>query len=147
MASARPYRRRQLIVDRSFQFRFVGVLLAVLCVLTVAALAGVYFALWMTLYTFELLHDPVSVSLFTTVGLLVALELLVIAPFVAWLGIVLTHKVAGPLVRIQAALSQMTEGKFDIHITLRKGDALVELAEAINRLAAYLRSRSSSGPS
>lgn len=141
-AIARLYRRSQLIVDRSFQFRFVGVMLAALCVLTMAALAGVYFALWLTLYTFELLRDPVAVSLFTTVGLLVALEFLVIAPFVAWFGIVLTHKVAGPLVRIHAALSQMSEGKFDVHITLRKGDALMDLAEAVNRLAACLRSRS-----
>jgi len=141
MTTARSYRRRTVIVDRTFQFRFVGVLLALLFVLTFGALVSVYLALWYTLYTFELLNDSVTVSLFTTVGLMVALELLLIGPFVAWMGILLTHRVSGPLVRIQAALSQMREGQFDVHLTLRKGDALVELAESVNRLAASLRDR------
>jgi len=141
MTTARSYRRRTVIVDRTFQFRFVGVLLALLFVLTFGALVSVYLALWYTLYTFELLNDSVTVSLFTTVGLMVALELLLIGPFVAWMGILLTHRVSGPLVRIQAALSQMRKGKFDVHLTLRKGDALVELAESVNQLTASLRDR------
>jgi len=139
----RPYRRRRLLVDRSLQFRFVRVLLLVLCFLTVAALAGVYLALQATLRTFELSHDPVAVSLFSTVGLFVAMELLVISPLVAWIGILLTHKVAGPLVRIHAAVAQMTQGNYDVHLKLRKGDALEDLAQAINRLASSLRSRRS----
>jgi len=131
-----------VLVDRTFQFRFVRVLLLVLCFLTLAAMGGVYLALQVTLRTFELVRDPVSVSLFSTVGLFVALELLLISPLVAWIGILLTHKVAGPLVRIHAAVAQMTEGNFDVRLKLRKGDALEDLAEAMNRLAASLRGRS-----
>jgi len=130
-------------VDRTFQFRFVGALLLFLSVLTVATLGGICFALWATLYTFELLSDPVTVSLFTTAGVIVAMELLLLAPVVIVTGILMTHKVAGPLVRIHAALAQMAEGNFDIHLTLRKGDALFELADSINRLAASLRRRAS----
>ena len=141
-SEARSYRRRRVLVDRSFQFRFVRVLLLVLSFLTIAALGGVYLALQVTLRTFELVRDPVSVSLFSTVGLFVALELLLISPLVAWIGILLTHKVAGPLVRIHAGVAQMTEGNFDVHLKLRKGDALEDLAEAINRLATFLRSHS-----
>jgi len=57
------------------------------------------------------------------------------------LGIVLTHKVAGPLIRIQAALVRMTHGDYDVNLRLRRADALVELAEGINRLAESLRTR------
>ena len=139
----RQYRRRQLVVNRRFQYQFIAIMLMVLLLLTAAALAGVYYALQMTLQIFELLNDPVTVSLFTMVGLCVAMELLIIAPFVAWIGVLLTHRVAGPMVRIQAALNRMAEGHHDIHLTLRKGDALRELADAVNRLAASLRERAS----
>ncbi len=141
--TARTYRRRHFLVNRPLQFRFVGALLLFLCVLTVATLGAIYFALWGTLYTFELLDDPVMISLFTNAGLVLATELLVLAPAIVWMGILLTHKIAGPLVRIHAALVQMTQGNFDVRIKLRKGDSLLDLADDVNRLAASLRTRRS----
>lgn len=140
-APKRPYRRRQFIVNRPLQFRFVGMMLAMFAALTVLMLGGMYVALWMTLYTFDLLHDPVMVSLFTTTELMLALEFVLLIPLVIWMGIWLTHKIAGPLVRIRAALASLAEGRFNIQVTLRKGDALGELAEDINRLAGALRRR------
>ena len=139
--TARPYRRRQLIVNRPLQYRFIGAMLLILLALSGIALATVSLTLWVTLQTFGQAHDPVAVALLTTVGWSLALELLVVAPFVIWMGVVLTHKVAGPLVRIQAALVRMTNGNYDVNLRLRKADALVELAEGLNRLAASLRAR------
>lgn len=139
--TGRPYRRRQLIVNRPLQYRFVGALLLILLALGGIGLATVYLTLWVTLQIFGLAHDAVAVALFATVGWSLTLELLIVAPFVIWMGIVLTHKVAGPLVRIQAALARMTNGHYDVHLRLRKRDALVELAEGINRLAESLRTR------
>lgn len=136
---SRPYRRRQLIVDRPFQFRFVGTMVLFFCALIVLTLGAIYVALWGTLYTFELLHDETVVALCTTAGLVLALELLLLTPPLVWVGVLLTHKVVGPLVRIRAALAQLEAGHYEIHVTLRKGDQLLELADDINRLAASLR--------
>lgn len=136
-----PYRRRQWVVNRRLQFRFVGLLVACYVVLVVLTLAGMYGALWLTLYTFDLLKDPTYISLFSTAGLILALELLLLAPPVIFMGIWLTHKVAGPMVRICAVLERMTRGHFDTRITLRKGDSLVEVAEAVNRLADSLQKK------
>ena len=119
-------------------------MLLVLLLMALAAVVGVYLALWFTLYSFELLQDAYLVALFRTVSWTMVLELIVLAPLVSVFGIRLSHKVAGPLVRIRAALADMAQGRFDIRITLRKGDALTELAEDINRLAESLRHRSAS---
>ena len=143
VSAARKHQRRQLLVNPPLQYQFIGVLLAVLLLLTIGALASVYFALWFTLRTYGLSNDSVAVAQLTTVGLVVTFELLIFAPCVVWLGLRMTHKVAGPLIRIMAALQQMAAGNYHQHITLRKGDALVELANAINLLADALRSRSS----
>ena len=139
-SAARSYRRRQLIVDRPLQYRFIGAMLLILLALSGIGLATVYVTLWTTLRAFGLEHDAVMVALFTTVGWSLALEFLIVAPFVIWMGVLLTHKVAGPLVRIQAALNRITNGNYDVHLQLRKLDALKDLAEDINRLAASLRS-------
>ena len=82
-----------------------------------------------------------AVAQMTTVGLLVTLELLILAPFVVWIGLHMTHRIAGPLVRILAGIQQMSQGNFNQHISLRKGDSLVELADAINTLAEFLRQK------
>jgi signal transduction histidine kinase len=139
----RPYRRRQLIVNRPLQFRFNKAMLGILYVLTFIALGSVYLTLWMILQTFGLQHDPVTVALFSTIGWSIALELLLVGPFVVWLGVLLTHKVAGPLVRVHAALAQLTQGNFNIRISLRKGDSLTDLADAVNTLADSLQRRKS----
>lgn len=141
--SAHSYKRRQWIVNPPFQYRFIGVLLVMLLILTGGALLSVYLALWITLQTFGLGRESLAVSQLAMVGLLVTAELLLFAPIVVWFGIRWTHRVAGPLVRIHAALQQLASGDFNTHLTLRKGDSLVELADAINRLANSLRSRRS----
>jgi len=117
-------------------------MLVMLVFMGTIALGSVYFALWSTLQTFELANDPLTVSLFTTVWVTVTLSMLLIAPFVVVIGVLLTHQVAGPLVRIKASLERMVRGDYQVHLTLRKGDALGDLARLINRLADSLRNKS-----
>src|SRR3989338_4815469 len=139
--SKRSYRRRHWLVNRPFQLRFANHIVLFLCIISVATFAGVYFALRSTLRTFELSSYPVSVSLFATSELIIAIELLLLLPVAIWVAILFTHRVVGPMVRILNAINQMSTGNFAVHLTLRKGDSLKELAEAINCLAAYLQTR------
>ncbi len=134
-------RRQQWLVNPPLQYQFIGILLLMMLLLTVGALASVYFALWVILRMFGLSDNPVAVAQLTTVGLLVTFELLILAPFAIWLGLRMTHRIAGPLVRILGTLQQMALGNFEQRITLRKGDSMVELADAINTLADNLRTR------
>jgi len=130
------------LVDRSLQYRFVRVMLIMLLFMGGTALGSVYFALWSTLRTFELSGDPLTVALFTTVWVTVTLAMLFIAPFVVVMAVLITHRIAGPLVRIKAALEQMAHGDYNVRLTLRRGDSLMDLAKLINRLADVLRNKS-----
>ena len=51
------------------------------------------------------------------------------------LGLWVTHKVVGPIDRIQAGLDQIGQGTYVIPLKLRKGDVLADLCESINRMA------------
>ena len=137
------YRRRMWVVNPALQYRFTGILLAAITVMWAGAIASVYLAIWITLRTFDAPSNPSAVTQLGLVGIIVTTELLLIAPIVVWVGIRWTHRVAGPLVRIKWALEQMAQGRFDLHLTLRKGDALVDVADAINRLAVSIHTRRS----
>ena len=140
--SARSYHRRRLLVNRTLQLPFVRAWIIVLFAMSAATLVAVFIAIRLTLATYELSNDALAAGLFNTVFWFVMVELVVLIPFVVWLGVWLTHRVAGPLVRIQAALAQMVAGDYQVQLRLRKGDMLQDLAEAINRLARETHRRS-----
>jgi methyl-accepting chemotaxis protein len=66
-------------------------------------------------------------------------NMLLLIPVVAFFGTYLSHKIAGPIYRLEKYLSDMTAGKLTSHITLRKGDEFVSLANKINELTDSLR--------
>ncbi len=71
--------------------------------------------------------------------LLVGLSTLVV--FIALAGIVITHRVAGPIFKMKRQLEALGEGKLRMPSKLRKGDELVDFFEAFSNMVASLRAR------
>jgi len=57
------------------------------------------------------------------------------------LGIIITHKIAGPAYAMRLKMSQIADGKLPIVRALRKGDELKAVAEELRRMANNLRDR------
>jgi nitrogen fixation/metabolism regulation signal transduction histidine kinase len=74
-----------------------------------------------------------------TVTLCVVLGLLVFGIFVA--GIVVTHKVAGPIYKMKRQLREVGDGHLRIPGKLRKGDELVHFFDTFERMVRSLRAR------
>lgn len=72
-------------------------------------------------------------------GLVAVLSLLVVA--VGLLGIVFTHKVAGPIFKMKRLLRQVGAGKLVVRERLRRGDELQHFFEAFERMVEDLRAR------
>jgi nitrate/nitrite-specific signal transduction histidine kinase len=81
------------------------------------------------------------VTAFKAVAWLVLVELVLLVLLVIAAGIVLTHRVVGPLGRIGLTLDRIGQGRFDTRLKLRKGDVLEGLAESINAMAQALHKR------
>ncbi len=58
------------------------------------------------------------------------------------LGVLYSHRVAGPLYKVRRHASEMAEGRFDARIRFRRKDAVHDLAGALNRVAASCAERS-----
>jgi nitrogen fixation/metabolism regulation signal transduction histidine kinase len=73
------------------------------------------------------------------IALIGALALLVV---VLWLaGIVVTHKIAGPLYKMKRQLRALESGSLEVPSPLRRGDELVSFFEAFNTTVRALRTR------
>ena len=57
-------------------------------------------------------------------------------------AIFLSHRIAGPLYRLQRHLEEVAEGKEPKDVKFRKGDYYQQLAEACNKLMARMRDSS-----
>ena len=141
MTANQAIKRRQYVVNRPLQFRFVKAMVLVLCSMAACSVLAAYIAVWFTISSFELSNNPLITSLLSTICWLIFLELLVVIPFVIWWGIRLSHRIAGPLFRIHAALTRMAGGEYNIQVKLRAGDELQEIADIINKLASSLQKR------
>lgn len=71
--------------------------------------------------------------------LVIALSLLVLAIGIA--GIVVTHKVAGPIFKMKRQFNDLGQGKLKMPSKLRKGDELIEFFTAFEEAVARLRDR------
>ena len=135
------YRRHRWIVEPAYQWKMTSAIVCFLLVVVLANLALIYYALWSTLQALELNHEAVFIAVFRTVAWTVTSGLMMMIPLVILAGLLMTHKIVGPLDRLKSALDQLGQGNHHLQLKLRKGDVLAELADAINRLAASLRQR------
>jgi nitrogen fixation/metabolism regulation signal transduction histidine kinase len=76
------------------------------------------------------------------ITLTTALTLLVV--LIGFAGILVTHKVAGPIFKMKRQIRDVGEGHLRIPNKLRKGDELVDFFEAFETMVVNLRSRQQS---
>ena len=141
----RPYVRKQYLVDRAYQLRFVThVFMAVFSVAVISSLIATGL-LWANMYRPELEPQATLIASLIAVATTLLIELLLAIPVVYVLGIRQSHRIVGPMNRLKQILEAIGNGDFSQRITLRQGDALEDLARCINQMAERLKQRYPSG--
>ena len=141
--SMKLFRRRRLLVNRHFQFRFIAASLGYVAfyigVMAVATFVPLIIEMrsansnshraYMLANCFLYLHRyvwPIALIVLATIGL-----------HSLWFS----HKVAGPLYRFRRILQSLAGGKIPRRQQLRKGDYLQSEMNLINEMLDSLRSR------
>ena len=136
-----PYRRKQYLVDRGYQLRFVTrVFVVVLIVAVISSLISTGL-LWTNMYRPDLEQQATLIAALIAVATTLLIELLIAIPLVYFLGIRQSHRVVGPVNRIKRVLEAIAAGDFSQRITVRRGDALEDLAKSINQMVERLHQR------
>ncbi|TAJ23675.1 MAG: methyl-accepting chemotaxis protein [Planctomycetota bacterium] len=133
------YRRRIKLIRPGLQLRLTGVFVGLL-------------ALGLLLQAFVFVRELMSIAallpsdgalvvneLQRTVLSVLGISLAVLLPITAWIGVHVTHRIAGPVHRIEGFLRAVARGERPRDCSLRKGDELNELCQAVNDATQPLR--------
>lgn len=135
------FKRTQYWVSGRFQGKFVGIIL-LLTFLTAALCSYVVYYTSMIAFGEKLANiypQGRLVSAVNIINIRILISVLLITPLVAMIGIYLSHKIAGPILRMERFMDDMGSGNMSSRLILRKGDELMELAEGINRLSESMK--------
>lgn len=136
-----PLPRKQYLVDRGYQLRFVRQLLALLCAIVVGSSLLTTALVGLSLNQPEGGTSAPFIAAVVAVTITLGIQLLIGSVIVWVVGIRQSHQVVGPMARIKHVLEAIGSGDFSQRLTLRKGDVLQELAAAINQMAERLQQR------
>jgi len=135
------FKRTQYFVAKKFQLKYVGLILLLMFATAIMCSYVVYYT------SMVLLGEKLAnvypqgrlMGIIGSVNMRMLLTVLLMTPIVAIIGIYLSHKIAGPIVRMERFLDTIASGDFRARIVLRQGDELTGLANAMNRLQDSLK--------
>ena len=137
-----PFKRKQYLVDRGYQLRFVTRLFSIILSIAFASCLFSSVLVWRNMYLPEPRSYTSLVVALVAIATTLLIELLLAIPLVWFLGIRQSHRIIGPINRIKRTLEAIGAGDFSQRITVREGDALEDLAKSINKMAETLQQRS-----
>ena len=133
------YRRRIRLIRPKLQIRLMASFLGI----AVLALALQYmvFLRVLTETALTLPNDGavLMTELTSQLGMVFMISMLLLLPASFAVGLLVTHRVAGPIHRFETYLRQVIAGETREACRLRKGDELKELCELINRATESVR--------
>lgn len=133
--------RRKYLISKQFQLKYTAMI--VIFMFLIAWLAG--YTVYHTL--FNLMGEKLAnvypqgrlMAIFKTVNLALLIRVLLLLPFVVVISILLSHRVAGPIYKMEKYLTEVAQGDFSALIQLRRRDEFKALAEVINVMTKNLR--------
>lgn len=142
MQQGAKYRRKQYFVAKKFQLKYVGTILALVFLTAIMCSYLVYYTMMV------IMGDKIAnvypqgrlMSIVNTVNIRILVSMLLLTPIITIIGIFASHKIAGPIDRIERFLGSMAGGDFSQVLTLRKKDELISLVNGINGVVNSVKS-------
>jgi len=140
-----PLHKRRYIVDKPFQYRLIGVLLAIWLANSAFFSIVLYFFYEGHLnHFYDLVPKPGMEPLVTLpalVGLAVAFVLVFGMITLFTIGLYLSNQIAGPLFRMKKSLQRVGRGEFGFTLQFRQGDFMRDVPGIFNGMLEGLRQR------
>ena len=136
--------RKRYFVGRGFQLRYAGIILLVAFLVALVSGLTVFFTTWDILgeKLAAVYPQGIFVSTFNSVMLSLLRNMSVLAIFIFAFAILISHRIAGPALRLKRVIHDIGEGNLDsLPIYLRKTDELHDIAEELNKIEKKLRTR------
>lgn len=135
------YRRRQILIARKFQLKFVGLILLFVFLSALLASFTIYYTMMILMgqKLASVYPQGMLASILTTVNLQILASFLLISPLVIIIAIILSLRIAGPVYRIDRFLRQIAAGDYSSRITLRAKDEFKVIGDTLNQMTDNLQ--------
>ncbi len=128
------FKRRTFLVKKGMQFRYIGIVFALALIVSIVTGYTVFATIW------SFLGEKLSsvypqgrvVYMYKVVNMTLMRNFFLLSPFIFILTLLFSHRIAGPIYRIEKSLGEVAKGNLALKIRLRKGDELQDLAAVIN---------------
>ncbi|MBI5180480.1 MAG: hypothetical protein HZA05_03640 [Nitrospirae bacterium] len=139
------YRRRNYFIKKGFQARFIlrfifviflGIVVSsgIVYYLTSKKIEEAYYRSHIKITsTGEIVYPILFAANIITIGVIIVITII--------LTLLISHKIAGPLYRIEKSIHEIGEGNLSFKIYLRAKDELITLAEIFNNMMAKLKGK------
>ena len=140
MPSKPVFRRRKYIIEKGLQFRYIGLVFGLALIASIVTGWTVFATGWHFLGEKLASVYPQGrlVYVLKVTNMALIRNLILISPLIFILGLLFSHRIAGPVYRISKTLQEISKGNLGLKIRLREGDELIDLADAINNLTEKL---------
>lgn len=130
------FRRRKYIIQKGLQFRYIGLVFGLALIASIVTGWTVFATGWHFLGEKLASVYPQGrlIYVLRATNLALIRNLLLVSPLIFILGLLFSHRIAGPVYRITKTLEEITRGNLGLKIKLREGDELIDLADMINNL-------------
>ena len=132
------FRRKKIMTNRRVQLKYLVLLIVSMAVPLLFAIGCLYYLIFTVMAEQLGIPESIAYNLFPVVkkiNTILAIGLPPLFLLLIWWGMVLSHRIAGPLQRIEKELNKITHSHdFSHRIHLRKSDDVRPVADAINRL-------------
>lgn len=125
--------KKIILVNRDFQLRYAGAAVGVGFLTSSLSI----FVILFPLYFFEIIRNPrfLPTPILWGMGLAIAINIMALFG----MGIVITHRIAGPMYSIVRHLRRIGSGYFGVYMRLREGDELRYVVRNVNDLIDSLK--------
>ncbi|MBN2453705.1 MAG: methyl-accepting chemotaxis protein [Candidatus Omnitrophica bacterium] len=130
------FKRTNYLIAAKLQLKYVGIILLLMFVTALVCSYFVYYTVMIAMgeKLANVYPQGRLMAIINSVNIRMLITFLMLTPIVVIIGVYLSHKIAGPIYRMEKFLGDMALGDLSQRITLRKGDELVTVAEKINAL-------------
>ena len=134
------FRRKKYLIKQGLQFRYIGVVFALVILASIITGYTVFATGWTLLGEKLASVYPQGrlIYVFKAANVALMRNLLLASPFIFLLALISSHKIAGPIYRIEKDMSEIARGNLALRIKLRRGDELQDIADAINAMTENL---------
>lgn len=139
--SLTKFRRKQYFIATRFQVKYIGLILLLIFLTATLCSYVVYYTSMISMgeKLANVYPQGRLMAIVNTVNTRILFSLILITPLVAMIGLFLSHRIAGPIYRMERFLNDVAGGDLTQRLTLRKKDELINLANGINNVVDSLK--------